>query len=60
MEDDIKICRCECHREGRTVMHFAACCRHTYEKYLTKDGEIIPQKVHEVLRINFLSDMEFK
>lgn len=33
------ICMCRCHRKGSHIMHFLPCCQHTYEKYLTENGE---------------------
>ena len=27
-----KICECDCHKEGITILHFQSCCDFTYEK----------------------------
>lgn len=31
---EIKVCDCDCHIEGRVVMHFMDCCNLTYEEYI--------------------------
>ena len=54
---DVEICDCECHREGRNIMHFMSCCQFCYDTYLTKDGEIIPEKIQELLRESQLQSL---
>lgn len=54
----IDICSCECHIEGMTVMHFMPCCQHCDEKYLDKDGKIIPEKIEPILRNEFLEKLK--
>ena len=41
LKDDIEevpICICECHHEGRNILHCAPCCDLTYEDYIV-DGK---------------------
>lgn len=45
-----EVCMCECHREGRYIMHCVPCCNLTYKQYLTKEGELIPVKFGVALR----------
>jgi len=45
---DKKICTCDCHKKGNAVMHFAACCDLTYEKYINEDGSI-DEESYEIL-----------
>lgn len=35
-----EICECDCHKDGMLVMHCAPCCNLTYEKYISRDGEV--------------------
>jgi len=51
---DVEVCDCDCHRVGRNVMHFMACCNLCYLTYLTEDGEIIPEKLQPLLRKSHL------
>ncbi len=37
---DVAICTCECHIKGTSVLHFMACCAHSYLKYINPDGTI--------------------
>lgn len=37
---DKPICTCICHFKSSHVMHYMACCEHTYEKYINKDDTI--------------------
>jgi hypothetical protein len=38
--DAKKICKCECHVEGREIMEFMPCCKFCGEKYIFPSGEI--------------------
>lgn len=42
------VCTCECHVEGRSILHFAPCCRFTYQTYLIKrsSGPIVMHGYH--------------
>ena len=54
----VSVCNCECHKEGKQVLHFMSCCNLCYDTYLTKDGEIIPEKLQPLLRESFTATLE--
>lgn len=40
MEMPIKLCKCQCHREGELIFHTFPCCPLCDIKYLDKDGNL--------------------
>lgn len=44
-ENHQEICTCECHIEGRNIMHAFPCCDLCERKYLTEEMKIIPEKL---------------
>lgn len=34
------VCHCDCHIEGKIIMHCSPCCDLTYRPYLTKEGKL--------------------
>ena len=55
--DGIKLCDCDCHKEGTEIMHFLSCCNFCYDKYLTKDGKVVPEQIYPLLRESHLESM---
>ena len=43
-------CSCICHRKGYAVRHCAPCCTWTNETFRDENGEILPEKVDELLK----------
>jgi hypothetical protein len=45
------ICHCECHQDGRVVMHCCPCCNLTYEKYISaENGKINLDRYKKLLK----------
>ena len=50
MKDKLqKICMCECHNVGSTVMHYIPCCDLCYKRYIV-DGEVDNKMLSELYK----------
>ena len=56
--NNIEVCDCMCHREGVQIMHMVACCKLCYDTYLTKEGEVMPEKLEPLLKEDMMQSMQ--
>lgn len=48
--DDVEgICTCECHQDGKQIMHMFPCCPLSGEKYIFENGEIDVERLEDLL-----------
>lgn len=45
-------CNCPCHIKDFNIRHIMPCCNWTYEKFKDSQGNIIPEKIKELMLNN--------
>ena len=54
-EEDRKICMCDCHVVGCSIIHFDSCCKLCYKKYIIDgevDNKLYKQALKEIKKID--------
>jgi len=54
----VEVCDCDCHKEGRNIMHFMACCDLCGFDYINHDGSIKEEVLYKLLRMDFVEKAE--
>lgn len=54
-----KFCRCDCHKDGKDILHFDQCCLLTYQKYINRDGSVDRARLFPLYRENGLKWDEY-